>query len=136
MSSWLCNCFRKKSPPPVDYWDCSRLKLFVLPEEVTRHRKTLTSLDMSVNNFRDVPKVREKGRETAKDVQDCIQVSPAFIVITDRACLTVRVCVEETKYITLSMKSNLQSLLKKAKLSNRNSFNFWSPVLAVHVLHA
>lgn len=124
MSSWLCNCFRKKSPPPVDYWDCSRLKLFVLPEEVTRHRKTLTSLDMSVNNFRDVPKVREKGRETAKDVQDCIQqVSPAFIVVT--ACLTVRGCVAETNmevHHTLN-EEQFTTLLKIAKLSNKSSFN-------------
>ena len=61
MSKWLCECFRKKLPA-VDYWDCSHLRLSELPLEVVHYRKTLTSLNMSVNNVRDVPKVRrERG---------------------------------------------------------------------------
>jgi len=68
MSRWLCECFRKK-PPTVDYWDCSHLRLTDLPVEIIRHRRTLTSLNISVNNVRDVPKVRrERERDLCKVV--------------------------------------------------------------------
>ncbi len=52
----LLSCFRKKEKP-VEYWDCSRLGLTLLPKEVFKHRATITNLNMNGNYIKDVPRV-------------------------------------------------------------------------------
>lgn len=59
---------KRESRRVVDYWDCSNLGLSDVPREVLHYRKTIRQLNLSSNNFKDLPKVRKAVRKCGQRV--------------------------------------------------------------------